>query len=476
MKVLDPDGGRCAPRPGRRLRFFANTVLVPLTLQAGLASTTPSSGYVIGWGCDYYGQASVPLPGTGFIAISAGHTHSLGLRDDGSIVAWGLNDHSEADVPAPNSEFTAVAAGGHVQCPEEPADCFVVGHSLGLKSDGSVVQWGAYWGEVPAPNADFAAIATAAFHSLGLKRDGSIVAWGANEFGQLDVPTPNADFVAVACGGTCAGNEYYCAAGGYSLGLKGDGSIVQWGAFLDDVPTPNAQFVAISAGPFHTLGLKANGSVVGWGRNDSGQIDVPAPNVDFVAIAAGQFHSLGLKADGSIVAWGDNREGQLDVPSPNHGVITIAAGGDHSLAIVGDGDADRVADSIDNCLTVANPDQRDTDGDEVGDSCDDCPQSTPSATVVIDECDSGVVNRFFDDGCTMADRIETCGANARNHGALVTCMSEWVDAWSDEGVIAPNDTGRLVHCAARSGVLIGRTPTPGRSLIRGVETEPVSRP
>ncbi len=77
-------------------------------------------------------------------------------------------------------------------------------HSLGLKSDGTIVAWGDNdYGQcdVPAPNADFVAVAAGWWHSLGLKSDGTIVAWGLNGYGQCNVPAPNADFVAIAGGG-----------------------------------------------------------------------------------------------------------------------------------------------------------------------------------------------------------------------------------------------------------------------------------
>ena len=105
-----------------------------------------------------YGQCNVPSPNTGFTAIAAGEYHSLGLKTDGSIVAWGDNGYGQCNVPSPNTGFTAIAAGGY--------------HSLGLKQDGSIVAWG--WNRcgqctVPSPNTGFTAIAAGGNQSLGLK-------------------------------------------------------------------------------------------------------------------------------------------------------------------------------------------------------------------------------------------------------------------------------------------------------------------
>lgn len=40
----------------------------------------------------------------GFVAVAAGASqHSLGLKSDGTIVAWGRNDYGECNVPTPNA-------------------------------------------------------------------------------------------------------------------------------------------------------------------------------------------------------------------------------------------------------------------------------------------------------------------------------------------------------------------------------------
>jgi len=42
------------------------------------------------------------------------------------------------------------------------------------------------------------------------------------------------------------------------------------------------------------------------------------------------------------------------------------------VACASDVDGDGVCDDVDNCSTIANPDQSDADGDGVGDACDNC--------------------------------------------------------------------------------------------------------
>ncbi len=276
-------------------------------------ASVQDAGAIVGWGNRV---VAVDL-GADFVKVASGLGHSVALKTDGSIVTWGSNEYGQCSFPPPNAGFVAIAGGG--------------GHSLGVKADGSIVAWGHNsYGQcdVPAPNSGFVAVAGGGEHSLGLKVDGSIVAWGSNVVGQCNVPEPNADFVAVAAGSA------------HSLGLKSDGSLRAWGDNgygQCDVPAPNSGFVAVAAGGGHSLGLKTDGSIVAWGGNWTGQCNVPEPNADFVAVAAGLVHSLGLKSDGSIVAWGYNSFGQCDVPAPNTGFVGIAGGLSHSVGLRADG-------------------------------------------------------------------------------------------------------------------------------------------
>ncbi|MCJ7581630.1 MAG: PxKF domain-containing protein [Candidatus Aminicenantes bacterium] len=251
-------------------------VLMAFVLLTGLASGIfgqTTGGKIWTWGWSDQGQGLPPTDNWGFIAIDAGDYHNLGLKSDGTVIAWGANGVGQCNVPA-DQRFIAVSAGGY--------------HSLGLKSDGTIVAWG--WNEygqlsVPTSNLPFIAISAGYRHNLGLTSDGTVVASGNNDFGQCEVPTDNTGFIAIAAGST------------YSLGLKSDGTVVAWG--LNEygqctVPTDNG-FVAIAAGNYHSVGLKSDGTVVAWGSNFYGESIVPSPHPSSIAISAGAFHNLALE-------------------------------------------------------------------------------------------------------------------------------------------------------------------------------------
>jgi hypothetical protein len=93
----------------------------------------------------------------------------------------------------------------------------------------------------------------------------------------------------------------------------------------------------------------------------------------------------------------------------------------------------------------------DTDGDGIIDTEDSCPSSNLSATVVIDGCDSHVLNTLFPNGCTISDSIQQCAEGAKNHGQFVSCVSHFTNKLKKMGVITGRQHGAIQSCAAKDG-------------------------
>ena len=72
-----------------------------------------SDGTVVGWGYDFYAEATVPVGLREVIAIAAGADHSLALKSDGTVVAWGDNGMGQTSVPVGLRGVAAIAAGGY---------------------------------------------------------------------------------------------------------------------------------------------------------------------------------------------------------------------------------------------------------------------------------------------------------------------------------------------------------------------------
>ena len=64
---------------------------------------------VISWGS----LTNVPPNLTNAVAITAGQSHSLALRADGTVVAWGDNSFGQTNTPPGLINVVAIAAGGN---------------------------------------------------------------------------------------------------------------------------------------------------------------------------------------------------------------------------------------------------------------------------------------------------------------------------------------------------------------------------
>ena len=265
------------------------TAAVRDTITAGSSHTVAikSDGTVVAVGSNKNDQCDVD-DWSDIVAVAAGSAHTVGLKANGTAIAVGSNSYGQCEV-GDWSDIVAIAAGGY--------------HTVGLKADGTVVAVG----DNSSSQCDLddwygiVAIAAGYNHTVGLKADGSVVAVGANNGSQCDVADWS-DIVAIAAGGA------------HTVGLKADDTVVAVGSNTYGKCDVGdwSDIVAIAAGYNHTVGLKADGTVVAVGATGSGQCDV-ADWSDIVAISAGYYHTLGLKADGTVVTVGDNRSGQCDV-------------------------------------------------------------------------------------------------------------------------------------------------------------------
>lgn len=279
------------------------------------------------WGDNFSGQlgnglsgGGVATPGlvvngagtgqlSGVIAITAGGDHSCALKSDHTVVCWGGNFNGQLGDGTTGPSTTPVT----------------------VKNPGG-----------GGPLSGVIDVAAGEVHTCALKTDGSVLCWGANWTGQLGAGNfGNASLLPVVVRnstdtGPLSGVTAITAAGVFTCALKSDQAVVCWGSndsgqlggdSLDISVLPVAvegltDAVAISAGYKHACALKANGLMVCWGSNSNGQLgnglepNQPRPSPvaglsQAVSVTAGNSHACAIAADGSVRCWGGNDDGQL---------------------------------------------------------------------------------------------------------------------------------------------------------------------
>lgn len=265
--------------------------------------------------------------------ISAGGTHTLAIKNDGSLWAWGNN-------------FGGQLGDGTTANSTVPV-------RVGTDND---------WSSV---------FASSGYFSMALKSDGTLWAWGINWFGQLGNGTTANTAIPVQVG---TDNNWQIISPGneYVLATKTNGTLWAWGVnnvaqlgngSYVNISSPeqigtDTDWTLVDAGFETSMALKANGSIWAWGNNFNGIFGNgttgTSSNVPILVSATNDWstfnasaHVMAKKTDGSLWAWGYNADGQLGDGTATNGLSpvqigtdldwdTVIAGGNYTLALKND--------------------------------------------------------------------------------------------------------------------------------------------
>lgn len=212
------------------------------------------------------------------VSVAVGNFSIYGLTNDRKVLVEESSDRS----PAKWDDIIAISAGAS--------------HIVGVKADGTVVASGDNGhGQCNTGDwTDIVAVSAGWDFTIGLKSNGRVVATGNNEQGQCEVESWRG-IIAISAGYT------------HTAGLKANGTVVAVGENPNGCcDTQEWRGIkSISAGGLHTVGLKADGSVVSAGTNNINLDDVSQWR-SIKAISAGLTCTIGLKSDGTVVAVGEN--------------------------------------------------------------------------------------------------------------------------------------------------------------------------
>jgi hypothetical protein len=291
-----------------------------------------------------------------WVSVAGSDSRVAAVKADGSLWRWGADN---ASYTWGRSSSTDPVQSG---CDYDWAKVFsnVRGAQYGIKKDGRLFGWGQRVTLLgpDAPNAydvqseplqigsdsDWKAVDSGWWLSLGLKNDGSIVQWGENvltmKFGDGSVegvanwtPTQvgtDTDWVGISTSQQLR----------YSVAVKSNGTIWVWGVFagdaLDDaqlnsveptqlIPGNDWKMAVAGGSAYFILAVKNDGTLWSIGQNSGGVLGLGEEDTSFVAttmtqigtdtnwqsVAVSNNRAIAIKMNGTAWGWGANTDGSL---------------------------------------------------------------------------------------------------------------------------------------------------------------------
>ena len=283
-----------------------------------------------------------------FNEVSAGSSHTVAIKKDGTLWAWGYNyngqlgdgttidRHSPVQIGVDNS-WSSVSAGSN--------------HTVAIKKDGTLWAWTYFWSapgvsiplgilyspvQIGADN-NWSSVSAGQNHAVAIKKDGTLWAWGSNWVGQLgDGTAGTSRYSPVQIGVENNWSSVSANSSNHTVAIKKDGTLWAWGrneyGRLGDGTTidrhspvqieMDVNWSSVSAGYNHTVAIKKDGTLWAWGRNEYGQLGNGTTtdrhssvqiemDVNWSSVSAGHNHAVAIKKDGTLWAWGRNEYGRL---------------------------------------------------------------------------------------------------------------------------------------------------------------------
>ena len=341
-----------------------------------------ADGSVWTWGYNAFGQLGTetteqqygqkystrPLKIAGLnsvVAIAAGYSTSVALKNDGTVWGWGILPGSygvgagPTKMPFPTG-MTSVAVS-------EAGTTFAVG------ADGVVWQYGSLNSKrcidqpcVVAGLSDIAALTFGRFFGMGIKRDGTVWGVGWNDSGAIGQAEPTGShtfFDPIKVNGLS--NIVGISTGmNFSAALAVDGAVWTWGgngtgqlgdgsAIVRPVPVKLPEptnAVAVASYQNTTVAIKSDGTAWTWGGTTQSSVASRVAGLPAASAASvGQFIQFVRATDGTVWGWGSNLRGQLGQGDNNYYSVpvqvkglsgkinAISTGDGHTMALRADG-------------------------------------------------------------------------------------------------------------------------------------------
>jgi alpha-tubulin suppressor-like RCC1 family protein len=375
-------------------------------------------GNLWSWGRGNYGQLgngvttgniSTPVTtlsgGTDWKQVSSGGSHTAAIKTDGTLWTWGRGSTGLLGNAQTTNRSTPVTTfAGGTNWKQVSAG---YSHTVAIKTDGTLWSWGqGGFGNLgnaaivnsSTPVTTFAGgtnwkqVGVGRFHTTAIKTDGTLWTWGIGTDGRLgngvttgSISTPVTTFA--------GGNNWKQVGGGnaFTTAIKTDGTLWTWGYngnlqlgnnAAGSVSTPVTTFAGgtnwkqvsgSDAGNF-TAAIKTDGTLWTWGRVSDGQLGnavttagssaVSTPVTTFAGgnnwkqVSAGGFHTAAIKTDGTLWTWGAGLNGKLgngvttgNVSTP----VTTFAGGNNWKQVSASGAGSSGSNANTAALTYQDP-------------------------------------------------------------------------------------------------------------------------